>query len=526
MSSSPDSNYQVVARRFRPQTFQDVVGQANVVTSLRGILSSGKVPHAFLFCGSRGVGKTTSARILARALNCEKGVSPDPCGMCHQCTTILEGRNPDVIEIDAASHNLVDDIRDLRDRVGFASMGARTKVYILDEVHMLTRSAFNAFLKTLEEPPPNVVFVLATTELHKVPDTIRSRCFTLEYRRIAESDIQGRLRSIVDSEGVEVEDGVLEDLARACNGGMRDAETALERILSLARERGGALDLETYRRLEQRVGRDRAVEVSGALLAGDARPALHFAQEVASSGVDEREALGELLEALRHILLLKLDGPETALVEAQGPLRDRMIELGQSRSERALDGAMQACLLGRERLRRTEDRRAVLELSLLRVAQASELPTLESLVASIASGVSIEPAGGATGESEGAIAPMKPSGIRGAFLAGVKQRKPQLFSTAEQCEVDGPDDSGIVRIRCVSTRRLHIDRLAAPENRELLAEALREAAGKDIQIQWHEAAQGMDDAPAHQPEGELPDAVERVRKRFDGTMVDPRELDR
>ena len=180
------TDYQVLARRFRPKTFDEVVGQDAILSSLESALGSQRVPHAFLFSGSRGVGKTTLARILARCLNCEVGISKDPCGSCGACRSILDGANSDVVEIDAASHNLVDDIRELRDRVGFASMGSRYKVYILDEVHMLTRSAFNAFLKTLEEPPPRVVFILATTEQHKVPETIQSRCQVLLFQSLRE----------------------------------------------------------------------------------------------------------------------------------------------------------------------------------------------------------------------------------------------------------------------------------------------------------------------------------------------------
>src|SRR5690606_22978840 len=215
MSSTERKNaYQVVARRFRPRTFAEVVGQDEVLHSLRHTIVSGRIPHAFLFAGSRGVGKTTLARILARCLNCAQGPTPDPCGECEPCRSILEERNADFVEIDAASHNGVDDIRELRERVGFASMGSRYKVYLLDEAHMLSKPAWNAFLKTLEEPPPNVVFIMATTELAKVPDTIRSRCRLETFRQVSEADIAARLQRICQSEGVTVDVEVLADLAR------------------------------------------------------------------------------------------------------------------------------------------------------------------------------------------------------------------------------------------------------------------------------------------------------------------------
>jgi DNA polymerase-3 subunit gamma/tau len=201
-----DSNareaYQVVARRFRPQTFSELVGQDEVLRSLRSALEQGRVPHSFVFSGSRGVGKTTSARILARCLNCDKGPTPEPCGTCESCVSILAGSNPDVIEVDAASNNGVDDVRRLRESVSFATMQSRYRVVILDEAHMMSKAAFNAFLKTLEEPPPKVVFILATTELHRLPDTIRSRCQVLLFKRVGEEDLQKRLRMIAEQDRI------------------------------------------------------------------------------------------------------------------------------------------------------------------------------------------------------------------------------------------------------------------------------------------------------------------------------------
>src|SRR5258708_5534083 len=227
--------YQVVARRFRPKAFDEVVGQDVILQSLRTALQQQRIPHAFLFAGSRGVGKTTLARILARCLDCEQGPTPEPCGTCALCRSILEGSNTDVVEIDAASYRRIDDMRKVIESVGFASMRSRYRVFILDEAHMLTKEAFNALLKTLEEPPPKVVFVLATTELHKVPETIRSRCQVHLFQRIGDDPIVRRLRMIAQQDGVKVPDQVLAEIAATVRGGMRDAETALERVLPIAR---------------------------------------------------------------------------------------------------------------------------------------------------------------------------------------------------------------------------------------------------------------------------------------------------
>ncbi|MBX3462427.1 MAG: DNA polymerase III subunit gamma/tau, partial [Planctomycetes bacterium] len=375
--------YQVVARRFRPQTFQEVVGQDEVLQSLRLGLQQQRVPHAFLFSGSRGVGKTTSARILARCLNCERGPTPDPCGVCDLCRSILDGSNPDVIEIDAASNNGVEEVRALREHVGFATLRSRYRVVILDEAHQLSKSAFNALLKTLEEPPPQVVFVLATTELHKVPETIRSRCQVLLFRRVGEDDLKRRLQMIAAREGVEVADEVLEEIALSVRGGVRDAETELERVLPLLREQGRAFDRAAYRTLVARVGADAAIEVVASLLQGDARAALHFARDLQQRGVDEREALGELVEALRWLLLLKVDGADSALVPLAGELRARLQAMAAAAALHQIDAMVAAGVLGRERLRRLEDRGAVLEVALVRMAQAAVLPSVADLLAEV-----------------------------------------------------------------------------------------------------------------------------------------------
>ena len=518
--------YQVVARRFRPKRFDELVGQDAVVNSLAGALRSGRVPHAFLFAGSRGVGKTTSARILARALNCERGVSPEPCGECSTCASILAGTNPDVVEIDAASHNLVDDVRELCDRVGVVSMGARYKVYILDEVHMLTRNAFNAFLKTLEEPPRNVVFVLATTEPHKVPETVRSRCQVVLFRRIDEHDVVARLRELCGKEGVRVEDAVLEEIALACRGGMRDAESALERLLPLARAGDELFDVAKWRALTQRIGLDRAVEVAESLAAGDAAASLRFAADAIANGVDEREALGEVLDVLRAALLLRIDGPDSTLVALSGELRTRIAAVASAGDAARLDAMIQAGLLGRERIRRTDDRRLVLELALLRMADAGRLATLGELVAAIESGVpTVHAASPATAV---AVAPGERGAVDSAslharFVAKVRHDKPMLAATAQECEIEGPDERGVVTLRLRSDRRMHVDRLASPEVLTLFRLALASAAGREVTLEIARASTAspstsLPRATAATPPGER---VQRVRERFDGDLEAP-----
>ncbi len=568
-----EAPYQVIARRFRPVTFEEMVGQDEVLQSLRKALEQQKVPHAFLFAGSRGVGKTTSARILARCLNCERGPTPEPCGKCAQCTSILDGSNPDVMEIDAASNNLVDDVRRLRESVGFATMQSRYRVVILDEAHMMTKSAFNAFLKTLEEPPPRVVFVLATTELHKVPETIRSRCQVLLFRRVGEQDLQQRLRTIADKEGVAIADDVLAEIAASVRGGVRDAETALERVLPLARESGGPFDLATYRALVARVGLDATVAVVEQLLAGDARAGLHFARELQQQGADEREALGEIVEVLRWLLLLKVDGADTGLVPVGGTLREQLQRLASSADAMRIDAMISAGLLGRERLRRLEDRGVVLEVALVRMAQAGTLPALADLLAEARAGglaanapvprssaAAPAPArgGGAAGgaspaapaaAASRAVAPsasapapvLPPAGatdLRSRTIVRLQDRQ-LLAATIDLCTFDGPSPAGVVVVALrADAKKMFRDRLASPVIQAELAKVIADAAGRPVEVQWRlpagdggdAGARGPASTPAAAPappaKADPGPATKRVLGKFGGRVVQVNPEDR
>ncbi|MFW6180768.1 MAG: DNA polymerase III subunit gamma/tau, partial [Spirochaetota bacterium] len=255
-------SYVVSARRFRPQTFDQLVGQDHVAHTLRNAITRNRVAHAYLFSGPRGVGKTSAARILAKALNCEHGPTPDPCGSCTFCREIAEGRSLDLVEIDGASNRRIDEVRQLRENVRFVPSSARYKVYIIDEIHMLTSEAFNALLKTLEEPPPHVVFVFATTEVHKVPTTIRSRCQQFVFKRIPIPLILQGLKRILEEVQVPCEERALFWIARSAAGSMRDAQSILDQMISYAedaiREQDvffvmGAPAYEVYHRLAEAV---------------------------------------------------------------------------------------------------------------------------------------------------------------------------------------------------------------------------------------------------------------------------------
>ncbi len=225
-------SYLAIARKYRPATFDEIVGQDHVTRTLKNAITAGRVHHAFLFCGARGVGKTTAARALAKALNCAEGPSPEPCGVCTSCEEVTKGNSPDLIEIDGASNNSVDDIRSLRETVGYAPTTGRYKVYLIDEVHMLSKAAFNALLKTLEEPPPHVIFLFATTEPEKILDTILSRVQRFDFKRIPVQVVADRLKAIASAEGAELSNASLRTIARAGEGSMRDAQSLLDKVIS------------------------------------------------------------------------------------------------------------------------------------------------------------------------------------------------------------------------------------------------------------------------------------------------------
>ncbi|HEY1014069.1 MAG TPA: DNA polymerase III subunit gamma/tau, partial [Herpetosiphonaceae bacterium] len=311
---------QALYRKWRSQTFDDLVGQAHVVQSLRNAIGSGRIGHAYLFTGPRGVGKTSAARILAKAVNCEAAAELRPCGACHACSAIAGGRAVDVIEMDAASHTSVDDAREIIERVQFRPTSFRLKVYVIDEVHMLSTAAFNALLKTLEEPPDHAMFILATTEKHKVPETILSRCQIFVFNRHTLNDTVGHLEHIAAEEGVRLERPAAEAVARFATGSMRDAVSALDQLI------GYGEPVITLDRVRALLGSSAAEEVYGladALAGGDVGAALRVINEVANQGSDLRQFTRDVVAYLRNLMLLKSSGDESML-EASADALARM----------------------------------------------------------------------------------------------------------------------------------------------------------------------------------------------------------
>ena len=301
-----DETYTVLARRYRPQTFSELVGQEAVARALVNALKGNRVAHAYLFTGARGVGKTSAARILAKALNCEKGPTPTPCNVCTNCVSITSGDDVDVIEIDGASNNSVEDAA-LRSNIGTHTTRSRYKIYIIDEVHMLSKSAFNALLKTLEEPPPHVKFIFATTEVQKIPITILSRCQRFDFSGIPTDRILAQLKMIAEREGMPADDEALELVARRGGGSMRDAESLLDQLLAFG---GDRLTADQVRQLLGLAGDDRVLALAEAVVAKDAGQALALLDETVQGGLQMGELVDQLAAYWRDLMVIHCAGDQ------------------------------------------------------------------------------------------------------------------------------------------------------------------------------------------------------------------------
>src|SRR5436190_12908216 len=373
-------SYEVLARKWRPQRFDDVIGQQAVTRTLRNALASGRLAHAFVFAGQRGSGKTTTARILAGALNCVTGPTADPCGTCDACIEIAQGRDIDVLEIDAASHTGIDTIREvIIDNLSFAPVRNRYKVFIIDEVHQLSPSSFNALLKSIEEPPPHVVFMMATTELHKIPDTILSRSQVFEFRTIPTRLITAQLRKIVEAEGITAEDAALALIARAAEGSMRDAQSALDQVIAFA---GNTIAVEDVSTVLGLVGRDLLFDLIDAVVAEDGPAAFALADRAVEAGHDLRLVLRELSRAVRDLMIVSVDPSRCGDGDLAEGERERLTALASRFSREDLMRAFDLLSNAEQEIRTASHPRYQFEMLLLKWMHTRKLVPLTDLLTS------------------------------------------------------------------------------------------------------------------------------------------------
>ena len=385
MPESSDS-YQVLALKWRPQTFGDVVGQEHITRTLQNTIRQNRVGHAYLFVGPRGIGKTTSARIFAKALNCEEGMNPEPCCKCRSCTEIADARAMDVVELDGASHNGVDDIRELRENVSYRPSRSRFKIYIIDEVHMLSNAAWNALLKTLEEPPPHVKFFFATTEPHKVLPTVVSRCQRFDLRRIPVNVIVDRLKQVTSTEGVPVDERALAAVARFADGGMRDALSVMDQIIAFhgGRERETPISEADVIDVFGLVSSRELGTLAQAILGNDMAGVMGVIQRLADRGRDLERLYGDLLYYVRNLMMVSVDPQDAAgLVEASDSEREDMRRILDATRAELIPRVLEGLVNSEAPLRNALNKRVYLEALLVKLMRNVHSMQVEDLIARI-----------------------------------------------------------------------------------------------------------------------------------------------
>jgi DNA polymerase-3 subunit gamma/tau len=494
-------SYQVIARKWRPQTFEDVVGQGATAQTLRNAVRQNRIAHAYLFAGARGVGKTTTARILAKALNCAHGPTPTPCNACDSCREITHGNSLDVLEIDAASNRGIDEIRELRENVKYASARDRFKVFIIDEVHMLTTEAFNALLKTLEEPPPQVVFVLATTELHKVPATILSRCQHFNFRAISYREILDRLQYICREEKVQISEEALNAIARASEGSMRDAQSLLDQVISFC---GTEVEDEAVRNLLGVIPQQILEEFTQAIVQSDSKGLLLNVEQLVQSGRNLQHFIREMLSHFRNLLMVKIAGEDSQLIPLSAADLARLREFAGHFSEEDLTRFFSILVSTEGELRWSSQARFHLEMGLMKLIQVKRLTPIEQVLAGL-EGLSHSDKRSETPVLE-ASQPTKPPILSKfttpgrprplpepspakqpsndpveALRSAIANRSPMLASLVEHALDLKLIEKGI-EIQFASQNKFYCEMLQAPENVEVIRELAQSVRGEPQQV--------------------------------------------
>lgn len=428
-------SYQVLARKYRPQRFEEVVGQQHVTQTLQNALEQKRIHHAYLFTGARGVGKTTIARILAKALNCEKGVHKEPCNQCGNCLNVLEGRSLDVQEIDGASNTGVDDVRQIREQVKYMPAQGAYKIYIIDEVHMLSTSAFNALLKTLEEPPPHVVFVFATTEPHKIPATILSRCQRYDFRRIPTRTLANTLKNIAQAEGIQITEEALYLIAQEAAGSLRDGQSLLDQAIAFS---GNKVTVEALKQMLGFLDRTQLFAMLGAILKKDREGVLSQLNQFYQTGADLNRLAQDLLGVFRDLYLVASLRTIPEWLEFPQEEKEQLKAFSQQVALTEIDQLFQLIYRGVEELARSSSPKMLFEVLLIRMTLVSEVmpvgEIVEKLEALELSGVEErrEKVTPPIALSPGAPKPIAPRTTAtpdwNGFLQWLQKTKPQLAS--------------------------------------------------------------------------------------------------
>jgi DNA polymerase-3 subunit gamma/tau len=536
-------------RRHRPQTFDDVVGQAPIVRTMRNAVEQGKVHHAYLFVGSRGTGKTSIAKILARSLNCVNGPTLEPCGECESCRSISAGTSLDVIEMDAASNNSVDDIRDLREKVGFAPAIGGWKVYILDEAHMLSTSAWNAFLKTLEEPPPNTIFVLATTEAHKVLPTIVDRCHRFDFRRPSLPEITTVLKRIAEAEGIEADERALAMVARSASGSFRDAIGTLDQLVTYGDRK---VTLEAVLEVLDVADADLIFGATDAIAEHDPGAALERVQELADSGRDPVQFMRDLTAHLRQLVVVQTLGeaPDSFSVTADqtARLEAQARALPQAEAVRAIDLVAAALAAVKE----GSEARIQLEVALLKASRPRADASVEALLLRIEQ---LERA--VAGEDQASVAEApeptdekdspKPKAVKAVPppteqpIVGIETLWPAVLERVRESEEGGEMLAALLadaRPASLENDELVLEypqsasfskrKIADPVNAERLGEALKLVAGRPVlvRIELRDLPDEDEVKASRLESGQSDDqAVERIKDTFDAEDLSEPEPD-
>jgi DNA polymerase-3 subunit gamma/tau len=485
--------YAVFALKWRPKNFEEVIGQNHIVSTLKNAIEKNRLACAYLFAGPRGVGKTSTARILAKSLNCKSGPTASPCQKCASCLEINGGRSLDVIEIDGASNRGIDEIRVLRENVKFAPVAGKFKVYIIDEVHMLTTEAFNALLKTLEEPPEFVKFIFATTQPHKVLPTILSRCQRFDFRRISMLEISGQLERIVKAENLAVEEEVIFAIARASDGSLRDAESVLDQLVSFSRERVSLKDVISVLGL---VEQETLFEVTEKIIQKDSTGALALLNRIIDNGKDISVFVSSLIEHFRNLMVARVTKGDTKLIDLPSEICERLLKQSQDFSLEEIFSAFNILVSTQEMSKRLDSLRIPLEISLIRLTQgkrsssnpSSAHSTAQEIqpaaqIKNISSRPSSEKETPKTQEDSRAQI-ISLDAIRGSWqniidnLAKVKMSVATYMNEGEPVKIEG----NTLTISFPSNYSLHKESLEQKDNKAIIEKCLSELFKVDLRI--------------------------------------------